>query len=202
MNFKTNVNLISNFLHITTTKTKVVLQDQFNNFVEIPYKWIDDIKHLEFNELLASSLGPLAIYFGWKKKHKEQFGEIASGSLSSSLVNGDPITTLVAISILAYRYSEIKNVKDLRNLKWGIIKGGTSIGACALTFKVGGFSIISFLVGICLVFSIRKSVTILRLFEYIKFLKKLKFKFPHFKKVISRRDFLTLKLFTYNLNAS
>ena len=76
-----NLNLISSFLHLTTTKTKVVIYDKFNNLVEIPYKWIDDIKDFEFNELLASSLGPLAIYFGWKKKQKEKFAEIASGSL-------------------------------------------------------------------------------------------------------------------------
>ena len=67
-----NFNLISSFLHLTTTKTKVVIYDKFNNLVEIPYKWIDDIKDFEFNELLASSLGPLAIYFGWKKKTKRK----------------------------------------------------------------------------------------------------------------------------------
>ena len=39
-----NLNLISSFLHLTTTKTKVVIYDKFNNLVEIPYKWIDDIK--------------------------------------------------------------------------------------------------------------------------------------------------------------
>ena len=67
-----NINLISSFLHLTTTKTKVIIHDKFNNLVEVPYKWVDDIKDLEFSELLASSLGPLAIYFGWKKKTKRK----------------------------------------------------------------------------------------------------------------------------------
>ena len=67
MKTKINFNLISSFLHLTTTKSKVVIQDQLNNFVEIPYTWINDIKHLEFNELLSSSIGPLALYFGWGK---------------------------------------------------------------------------------------------------------------------------------------
>ena len=192
-----NLNLISSFLHLTTTKTKVVIYDKFNNLVEIPYKWIDDIKDFEFNELLASSLGPLAIYFGWKKKQKEKFAEIASGSLSSSFIHGEPITALASISVLAFKFSKVKNDDDLRKLKWGIIKGGASIGIFASTTKIMGISIISFLIGTCAFFAVRKSISILRLFEYFKFLKKITIKFPKFKKELSRREFLTFKIFSY-----
>ena len=192
-----NLNLISGFLHLTTTKTKVVIYDKFNNLVEIPYKWVDDIKDFEFNELLASSLGPLAIYFGWKKKQKEKFAEIASGSLSSSFIHGEPITTLASISVLALKFSKVKNDDDFRKLKWGIIKGGASIGIFASTTKIMGISIISFLIGTCAFFAVRKSISILRLFEYFKFLKKITIKFPKFKKELSRREFLTFKIFSY-----
>ena len=192
-----NLNLISSFLHLTTTKTKVVINDKFNNLVEIPYKWIDDIKNFEFNELLASSLGPLTIYFGWKKKQKEKFAEIASGSLSSSFIHGEPITTLASISVLAFKFSKVKNDDDFRKLKWGIIKGGASIGIFASTTKIMGVSIISFLIGTCAFFAVRKSISLLRLFEYFKFLKKITIKFPKFKKELSRREFLTFKIFSY-----
>ena len=192
-----NFNLLSSFLHLTTSKTKVIIYDKFNNLVEIPYKWIDDIKDFEFNELLASSLGPLAIYFGWKKKQKEKFAEIASGSLSSSFIHGEPITALTSISILAFKFSKVKNDDDLRKLKWGIIKGGASIGIFASTTKIMGISIISFLIGTCAFFAVRKSISILRLFEYFKFLKKITIKFPKFKKELSRREFLTFKIFSY-----
>ena len=202
MNFNNKLNLLSNLLHITTTKTKVVIEDQFNNFSEIPYKWIQDIKHLEFNELLSSSLGPLAIYFGWRKKQKEQFAEIASGTFSTSITHGDPITSLASISLLAYKFNKVKNKNNLRSLKWGVVKGGLSVGAFAATTKVMGFSVLSFLIGTCAFFAVKKTVSIFRLFEYMQFIKKLKFKFPKLKEKISRREFLTLKLFTYNLNAS
>ena len=192
-----NLNLISSFIHLTTTKTKVIIYDKFNNLVEIPYKWIDDIKDFEFNELLASSLGPLAIYFGWRKKQKEKFAEIASGSLSSSFIHGEPITTLASISVLAFKFSKVKNDDDFRKLKWGIIKGGASIGIFASTTKIMGVSIISFLIGTCAFFTVRKSISILRLFEYFKFLKKITIKFPKFKKELSRREFLTFKIFSY-----
>ena len=110
--------LISSALHSTYT---------------IPQKWISDIKHIEFNELLSSSIGPLALFFGWKRKHKEEFSEIASGILASSFVHGDPVGTISSVVILAHKYSKIKNKAEFNNLKWGIIKGTASVGAFALT---------------------------------------------------------------------
>ena len=85
----------------------------------------------------------------------------------------------------------------MRNLKWGIIKGGASVGVFAITIKAMGVSLISFLVGICIACTIRKTVGILRLIEYAKFLKNLKAKFPTLKKQMTRRDFLSLNLFVY-----
>ena len=177
--------LISSALHSTYT---------------IPQKWISDIKHIEFNELLSSSIGPLALFFGWKRKHKEEFSELASGTLTTSFVYGEPVTSLTAIVVLAYRYSKSKNSSELRNLKWGIVKGGISAGAFALTIKGMGLSVLSFLVGTCAVFAIRKSASFLRFYEYMRFLKNLRIKFPKFKKELSRRDFLKLRLFTYSYN--
>ena len=55
--------------------------------IQVPQKWIEDIKHVHFDELLASSLGPLALYFGWKKRHKEEFSEI--------IINSNYIKTLI-----------------------------------------------------------------------------------------------------------
>ncbi len=200
MKFNFTLPLTSSVLHSLTTKSTTVIWDQYNNLVEIPQKWADDLKHLEFNELLSSSIGPLALYFGWKRKQKEEFSELASGTLTTSFVYGEPVTSLTAIVVLAYRYSKSKNSSELRNLKWGIVKGGISAGAFALTIKGMGLSVLSFLVGTCAVFAIRKSASFLRFYEYMRFLKNLRIKFPKFKKELSRRDFLKLRLFTYSYN--
>ena len=61
-------NYISSSIHLTYSKSYTIVYDQLNRAIEVPQKWIDDIKHVEFNELLASSIGPLALYFGWKKR--------------------------------------------------------------------------------------------------------------------------------------
>ena len=191
--FLRSVPYISSVLHSSYTKSYELVE----GLKTIPQKWIEDLKHVEYNELLSSSIGPLALYFGWKRRHKEEFSEIASGVLASSAVHGDPIGTVTAIVLLAYRYTKSKNKTELRNLKWGLIKGSLSVGVFAITTKAMGVSLISFLVGICIAAAIRKTVGVLRLFEYAKFLRSLRAKLPKLKRHMSRREFLGLQLFTY-----
>ena len=191
--FLRSVPYISSVLHLSYTKSYELVE----GLKTIPQKWIEDLKHVEYNELLSSSIGPLALYFGWKRRHKEEFSEIASGVLASSAVHGDPVGTVTAIVLLAYRYTKSKNKTELRNLKWGLIKGSLSVGVFAITTKAMGVSLISFLVGICIVAAIRKTVGVLRLFEYAKFLRSLRAKLPKLKRHMSRREFLSLQLFTY-----
>ena len=189
--------IISSAIHSTYSKSYTIIYDQFNEAIKIPQKWLDDIKHVEFNELLASSIGPLALFFNWKKRHKEEFSEIASGVLVSSFVHGDPVGSITSIVVLAYRYDQSSNKQEMRNLKWGIIKGGASVSAFALTVKAMGVSLVSFLVGLCIAAVVRKTVSTLRFFEYLKFVRSLKVKIPKLKKKISRRDFISLKLFEF-----
>ena len=188
-----SVPYLSSVLHQSYTKSYELVE----GLKTIPQKWIEDLKHVEYNELLSSSIGPLALFFGWKRKHKEEFAELASGVFSSSLVHGDPVGSVTAIVVLAYRYENVKNKKELRDLKWGLIKGGVSVGVFSITIKAMGASLISFLVGVCLAAAIRKIFGILRLYEYAKFLKNLRIKLPSLKKQISRREFLRLNIFTY-----
>ena len=189
---------LSSWLHSTYSKSYTVIYDQFDEAIKVPQKWIEDLKQLEFNELLASSVGPLALIFNWKKRHKEEFSEIASGMLASSFIHGDPIGTITSIVVLAYKYTQSSNKNDLRNLKWGLVKGGVSVGAFTIVIKAMGVSLLSFLVGICIAAAVRKSVSTLRLWEYLKFIRNLKFKIPKLKKKISRREFISLKIFEAN----
>ena len=129
---------LSSILHNSYTKSYELVE----GLKTIPQKWIEDLKHVEYNELLSSSIGPLALFFGWKRKHKEEFAELASGVLASSFVHGDPVGTVTAIVVLAYRYDKSKNRNELRNLKWGVIKGGISVGVFTITIKAMGASLI------------------------------------------------------------
>ena len=189
---------LSSWLHSTYSKSYTIIYDEFNEALKVPQKWIEDLKYLEFNELLASSVGPLALFFNWKRRQKEEFSEIASGMLASSFIHGDPIGTISSILVLAYNYAQSSNKNELRSLKWGLIKGGISVGAFSITIKAMGVSLLSFLVSICIAAAIRKSVSTLRLWEYLKFIRSLKFKIPKLKRKISRREFISLKIFQPN----
>jgi hypothetical protein len=195
--YLTSTSIISSLIHATYSKSYTIIYDQFNEAIKIPQKWILDIKQVEFSELLATSIGPLALFFNWKKRHKEEFSEIASGVMASSFVHGDPIGTITSIVVLAYRYDKSSNKQELRNLKWGVIKGGVSIGAFAITIKAMGVSLVSFLVGVCVAAVVRKTVSTLRFFEYLRFIRTLKVKIPKLKKKISRREFLSMKIFEF-----
>ena len=76
--------------------------------ITIPKQWINDIKLVEFEEILSSSVGALALLFRWNKVEKSEFTEIASGMLSSSFVYGDPISTIGSIASLGYAYTKTK----------------------------------------------------------------------------------------------
>ena len=190
--------IISSWLHSTYSKSSTILYDQFNETIHVPQKWIEDIKQVEFSELLATSIGPLAIFFSWKKRQQEEFSELASGVLASSFIHGDPVGSITSIIVLAYRYNQTSNKQELRKLKWGAIKGSVSVGAFALTIKTMGVSLFSFLIGICVIVIVRKSVSSLRFWEYLNFIRSFKFKMPKLKEKISRREFISLKIFEPN----
>ena len=183
MNLKlSSVPYLSSFLHSSIT---------------IPRQWINDIKFVEFNELLSSSVSALALVFRWNKVEKTEFTEISSGMLSSSFIYGDPIGTISSIVALGYTYTKTKNKESLRKLKWSTIRGTAGVAAFALSTKLISITILNVLIGICAAAVVKKTVGILRLWEYRHFLRNIKKYIPVLKKQMTRREFISLKMFTY-----
>ena len=60
-----------------------------------------------------------------------------------------------------------------------------------------GVSLLSFLIGLCIAAVVRKTVSTLRFFEYFKFIRSLKVRIPKLKNKMSRRDFISLKIFEF-----
>ena len=157
--------------------------------VDVPKTWVGDIRHVDFSELLASAAGPLALFYNWSNAKKKEFTELATGTLASGFIHGDPITTLGAIVSLAHGYDKSKN---LREFKWAAAKGLAGVGAFAITTKVISIPVFNFLVAICVAATVRKVIGYLRVLEYVKLMKQFK---PIVKKALSRRELLTLNLF-------
>ena len=168
-----------------------------HNLITVPQKWANDIQHLEFNEILGSSVGVLAMVYSWNKSKKDKFIEIASGTLASSFVYGDPLTTIGSIAAMAHAYNKTKNKNDLRKFKWSTIRGIAGVGAFALSTKLISIPVLNFLIGIIAATIVKKVVKSLRLFEYMNYLRNLRIYLPYIKSQISRRDFLKLDIFKY-----
>ena len=49
---------------LTTTS---YISASLQTLLTVPQKWTNDIKHLEFNEILGSSVGVLAMVYSWNK---------------------------------------------------------------------------------------------------------------------------------------
>ena len=59
-----SVPYLSSVLHQSYTKSYELVE----GLKTIPQKWIQDLKDVEYNELLSSSIGPLALFFWLEKK--------------------------------------------------------------------------------------------------------------------------------------
>ena len=169
-------------------------QFKFKEIYDFPKTWISDLKDISPTEILASTVGILAIYFRWNKAEKEEFTEVATSLLTSSSFYGDPLGIIASIIALAHAYSKARDKQSFRNLKWGVIKGVTTMGTFSLTLTFVGTPVFGFLVGLCVAAIVRKYIGYLKFLEYLKWMKKVR---PAIKKFMTRREFLTLSLFTF-----
>ena len=186
---KAQKNLSNTLVPYITSLSHSALDYSQKYLVDVPKTWVEDIRHVDFGELLASALGPLALFYNWSSAKKKEFTELATGTLASSFVHGDPITALGAIVSLAHGFDKSVN---LREFKWAAAKGLAGVGAFAITTKVISIPVFNFLIAICAAATVRKVIGYLRILEYVKLMKQFK---PVIKKALSRRELLTLNLF-------
>ena len=105
---------------------------------------------------------------------------------------GEPI--IASIIALAHAYSKARDKQSFRNLKWGAIKGAATMGTFSLTLTFIGTPVFGFLVGLCAAIVVRKYIGYIKFLDYLKWMKKVR---PAIKKVVTRREFLALNLFTF-----
>ena len=72
----------------------MIFEHFFNHLLQFQNNGYTILNYLEFEEILSSSVGALALLFRWNKIEKSEFTEIASGMLYSSYVYGYPIATI------------------------------------------------------------------------------------------------------------
>jgi hypothetical protein len=133
------------------------LADALNQTFGIPRSWVSDSLTFNATELLASSLGVVALALNWSSEDKERFGEIASTLGIAGAISANPLLGLVALVSLARAFNEGQDKQAYTEVLNGMVKGGIGTGVLiAVTAVISGPAWVGLVVGLCLSIYIRK----------------------------------------------
>ena len=130
-------------------------QDTFNNLagaVEnfgISRAWLNDMVSYDAVELIAGSIGIVAVALNWNNDDVEEFSNITGMGLSA-VVSANPLMLIVTVVALARSFHLARKSGDWKEFTDGLAKGGICTGAVLLaTSLVSGPAVVVLLTGIC-----------------------------------------------------
>ena len=121
----------------------------------IKKSWLYDLQSVNLLEVFSSTLGVVALFFGWKKKDKEEFAELCASLGLAGAVGANPILLIISIVSLAKSYTQNKNKNKFKS---GTIKGFVGMGSFIMTASLFSSPLIGIIVGLAVAVSIKKSL--------------------------------------------
>ena len=132
--------------------------DTFNSLANtlkqagISRDWLNDLVTYDAVELIASSIGILAVALNWNNDDVEEFSGLVSGMGLSAVVSANPLMLVVTVVALARAFHIARKTGDWKEFTDGLIKGGICTGAVLLVTSsslVSGPAVVVLLTGIC-----------------------------------------------------
>ena len=125
------------------------LADTLGNF-GITRAWINDLVSYDVVELVAGSIGILAVALNWNNDDVEEFSNIVGSMGLASVVSANPLMLIVTIAALAKAFHSARKSGDWKEFSDGLAKGGICTGAVLLTTSLmSGPTVVVLLSGIC-----------------------------------------------------
>ena len=121
----------------------------------IKKSWLYDLQTVNLLEVFSSTLGVVALFFGWKKKDKEEFAELCASLGFAGAVGANPILLIISIVSLAKSYTQNKNKNKFKS---GTIKGFVGMGSFIMTASLFSSPLIGIIVGLAVAVSVKKSL--------------------------------------------
>ena len=121
----------------------------------IKKSWLYDLQTVNLLEVFSSTLGVVALFFGWKKKDKEEFAELCASLGLAGAVGANPILLIISIVSLAKSYTQNKNKNKFKS---GTIKGFVGMGSFIMTASLISSPLIGIIVGLAVAVSVKKSL--------------------------------------------
>ena len=101
-------------------------------------------------ELVAGSIGILAVALNWNNDDVEEFSKIVGSIGLAGVVSANPLLLIVTVVALARTFHNARRSGDWKEFSDGLAKGGICTGAVLLaTSLVSGPTVVVLLAGIC-----------------------------------------------------
>ena len=121
----------------------------------IKKQWLYDIQEVNLLEVFSSTLGVVALFFGWKKKDKEEFAELCASLGLAGAVGANPLLLIISLVSLAKAYTQNKNKNKFNK---GPLRGFVGMGSFIMTASLFSSPIIGVIIGLAVAISVKKSL--------------------------------------------
>ena len=125
------------------------LANNLDNF-GISRAWLNDLVSYDVVELVAGSIGILAVALNWNNDDVEEFSNIVGSIGLAAVVSANPFMLIVTVVALAKAFHSARKSGDWKEFSDGLTKGGICTGAVLLTTSlVSGPTVVVLLSGLC-----------------------------------------------------
>ena len=108
----------------------------------IPKDWFYDLNSYDAAELLAGSIGVVALALNWNRADTEQFSRMVGSMGLSAVISANPLLLIVSVVALAKAFHKAHQTGDYAELVDGQFRGamgtGATLAAISLVAAAGG----------------------------------------------------------------
>ena len=130
------------------------LASQISNTFLIKKQWLYDFQSVDVLEVLSSTIGVVALFFGWKKKDKEEFAELCASLGLAGAVGANPFLLIIALIALAKSFTQNKNKNKFKR---GTLRGFVGMGSFIMTASLFSSPILGVIIGLVVAISVKKA---------------------------------------------
>ena len=121
----------------------------------IKTKWLYDFQSVDVLEVLSSTIGVVALFFGWKKKDKEEFAELCASLGLAGAVGANPFLLIIALIALAKSYTQNKNKNKFKR---GSLRGFVGMGSFIMTASLFSSPLLGIIIGLVVAIILKKKM--------------------------------------------
>jgi hypothetical protein len=132
-----------------------LLVAKISNTFLIKKQWLYDFQSVDILEVFSSTIGVVALFFGWKNKDKEEFAELCASLGLAGAVGANPFLLIIALISLAKAFTQNKNKNKFKR---GSLRGFLGMGSFIMTASLFSSPILGVIIGLVVAISVKKTL--------------------------------------------